>query len=96
MAEKYPVFDFGLCVCCHICAQACPVSAIALDVGGVDQWKNLYPGVNRKTCISCSLCMKKCPVDAITMAEPEAPEANREATSEAPAAPAAEREHDPR
>lgn len=70
MAEKYPVFDFGLCVSCHICEQACPVSAIVLDVNGVDQWKNLYPRVEQKTCIGCDICMKSCPVDAVSTAEP--------------------------
>lgn len=68
MAEKrYPVFDFDLCVSCHVCEQACPVSAIALCVNGVDIYHNLYPQTDREKCISCGLCEKTCPIAAISM-----------------------------
>ncbi len=67
MAKQYPIFDFEQCCCCHMCEQACPVSAIVLDVNGIDKWKNLYPRVNTEQCIGCSICMKNCPVDAVSM-----------------------------
>jgi len=71
MAAKYPVFDYSLCVCCHMCEQACPVSAIALDVNGIDQWKSLFPGLTRAKCIGCGICVKNCPIDAVIMVDAE-------------------------
>ena len=73
MAEKkiakYPVIDYTPCVCCRMCDQACPVSAITLDQNGIDKWKNLYPRVNRIKCIGCGICAAQCSVEAITMVE---------------------------
>ena len=66
---KLPRFNFAPCVCCHICEQACPVSAITLDVNGIDQWKNLYPRVHRSKCIGCGICSTQCPVGSIEMFE---------------------------
>lgn len=65
--KKYPSFDFNVCVSCHICAQACPVSAIALKINGVDQYHNLYPAVDESRCISCGICQRSCPIEAISM-----------------------------
>ena len=65
--KKRPVFDFKLCVSCGICAQACPVSCIALTVGGVDAHRNLYPAVRAQGCLGCGVCAKSCPVEAIRL-----------------------------
>ena len=63
--KKFPSFDFTTCVNCHVCAQACPISAIALNVNGVDEYHNLYPSVDKEHCISCGICAKSCPIAAI-------------------------------
>jgi len=67
--KKLPVFDFGLCVNCGVCEQACPVSRIELSVGGVDVQRNLYPKVKSDGCLGCAICAKSCPVEAIRLEE---------------------------
>ena len=67
--KKLPVFDFGLCVSCGVCEQACPVSCIDLSVSGVDAQRNLYPQVRAEDCLGCSICLNSCPVEAIRLEE---------------------------
>lgn len=68
MAEKKkPTFNYELCIGCHTCSQVCPVSAIELNVNGVDPLGTLYPKSDDATCIGCSMCCNICPVEAITM-----------------------------
>ena len=46
------------CTKCGICAQVCPVKAIALKP---------YPVFDRKKCILCYCCSENCPYNAIKL-----------------------------
>ncbi len=68
MAGKRPVFDYGTCMACGVCDQACPLSCIALSKDGVDGYKKMYPVLlSERPCTGCGICHKACPVDAIFM-----------------------------
>lgn len=68
-AKKKPVFDYGDCIACGICVEACPVSALECQKTDVDKYKKAYPEIAREGCIGCGLCATNCPMDAITMKE---------------------------
>ena len=57
--KRIAVPDLGACFGCGICAEDCPVSAIAMVDG--------LPNVNADACVGCGLCAENCPAGAITM-----------------------------
>lgn len=70
MAKKHPVFLYKSCISCGICAQACPVSCLAMTrVLKQGKYTKPCPEMAEEGCTGCSLCSKSCPMDAITMAE---------------------------
>jgi Formate hydrogenlyase subunit 6/NADH:ubiquinone oxidoreductase 23 kD subunit (chain I) len=68
-AKKKPVFDYGICIACGICVQACPVSTLELQKTDVDRYKKAYPEMAREGCIGCGFCATNCPLDAVTMCD---------------------------
>ena len=70
MSKKYPVFNDKNCESCRICAQACPVSCIALTREGKHgKYRNLFPVFDLQYCISCGQCASACPMKCIVMEE---------------------------
>jgi formate hydrogenlyase subunit 6/NADH:ubiquinone oxidoreductase subunit I len=70
MAGKLPVFDYGTCMACELCNQACPLSCIALSKIDVDAYKKAYPVLLPEPhCTGCAICQKICPVDSIQIVE---------------------------
>ncbi|HSV55777.1 MAG TPA: 4Fe-4S binding protein [Magnetospirillaceae bacterium] len=68
MAGKRPAYDYGLCMACGICVQACPVSCLELRRTGLDAYRKAYPELARPdTCTSCGICADSCPVEAVRM-----------------------------
>ena len=45
------------CFGCGLCAEECPLSAIAMVDG--------LPRVNADACVGCGLCASNCPAEAI-------------------------------
>jgi uncharacterized protein (DUF362 family)/Pyruvate/2-oxoacid:ferredoxin oxidoreductase delta subunit len=52
-----PVFDYGTCVSCGLCAESCPPKAISM--------LNCRPVVNVEKCIRCFCCHELCPKKAV-------------------------------
>ena len=68
--KKQPVFDYLHCLSCGICAQACPVSALAMKREGKSgKYRNLFPELVEEKCIGCGSCERACPMDAVRMEE---------------------------
>ena len=60
------VINENKCNGCGICAEICPVKAIAID---------LVAKIDKAICIDCGSCVAECPNDAISMdmTDPERP-----------------------
>lgn len=70
MIRKEPVFVYGACVSCGICAQACPVSCLAMtNVRKQGKYKKPCPEMAGHGCTGCGICAKACPMEAIQMME---------------------------
>jgi len=52
-----PWIDKETCTSCGICAEECPVDAIAIENDGAE--------IDMNECISCAICHNICPVEAI-------------------------------
>lgn len=57
----FALVDASRCTHCGICAEVCPVSAIAIEDNGTI--------INNQTCIGCGQCVRTCPKDAIRLME---------------------------
>ena len=72
--KRRPGFDYLLCVSCGICAQACPISALAMRrEGKLGKYRNLFPELVGSDCVGCGSCARACPMDAARMEEYENP-----------------------
>lgn len=70
MAKKQPVFQYGSCVSCGVCAQACPISCIDMRfVRKQGKYLKPCPTLTDADCLGCGLCAKACPMEAISMEE---------------------------
>lgn len=70
MARKHPSFSYESCVSCGICAQACPVSCLAMtNIRKQGKYKKPCPEMAEDTCTGCGICAKACPMDVIMMVE---------------------------
>ena len=58
-AKKVAVVNTGECFSCGLCAEECPLSAIAMVDG--------LPNVNADACVGCGICASNCPAGAITL-----------------------------
>lgn len=54
-----PLINQEKCEACEMCAQACPLSCIAIDQGRLE--------IDRHRCIQCLCCMEICPNGAIDL-----------------------------
>ncbi len=59
-AKAVAFIDENICIGCTLCAQACPVDAIA---GAAKQMHTIIAS----ECTGCELCVAPCPVDCISM-----------------------------
>jgi ferredoxin len=59
-----PILNEDLCTGCGICAESCPIQAIAMEVDGSG---TEVPSVNIEHCIGCGGCASACPTEAMTM-----------------------------
>ena len=56
-AKKVAVVNTNECFSCGLCAEECPLSAIAMVDG--------LPSVNAAVCVGCGICASNCPAGAI-------------------------------
>jgi len=64
--DKKPVFNYGLCMACGICVEACPISILDSTDTTKDKYKKAYPIQKKDTkCIGCKMCKIECPVFAV-------------------------------
>ena len=56
-AKPVAVVNTDQCFGCGLCAENCPVAAIAMVDG--------LPNVNADVCVGCGLCAENCPAEAI-------------------------------
>ena len=63
-----PLFDYGLCMSCAACIDACPAACLAVTYTEDTKDRKAYPYlVDRMACIACRFCAVECPVEAVSM-----------------------------
>ena len=72
-------YDNGLekCICCSLCAAACPADAIFVEASENTDEKRFSPGeryastyeINMLRCIFCGFCEDACPTEAIILGD---------------------------
>ncbi len=61
LIERRPILDKKNCTQCRLCADNCPVEAIAMRP---------FPGIDRAKCIMCYCCAELCPEKALIVPGP--------------------------
>ena len=67
--ERYDTDGAERCVCCGLCAAACPADAIYMEGGETEKgerYARVYE-INELRCIFCGYCEEACPEEAIFM-----------------------------
>lgn len=71
LPDRYRGFlqvDHRMCVCCELCAKACPINVIELDGVKVPGRKGKAPYyfyIDMSKCMFCGLCVEACPTNVI-------------------------------
>ncbi len=61
-------FEASKCICCDLCAKACPVDCIYIDYAGRGKnAKLLRYAIDYSKCMFCGLCTEPCPTECIHM-----------------------------
>ncbi|MCX7050219.1 MAG: 4Fe-4S binding protein [Candidatus Sumerlaeota bacterium] len=60
------VYVKAICIACRMCARACPVDCIAMDIEGKGKSAIVHSyKVDYTKCMFCNLCSETCPVDCL-------------------------------
>lgn len=62
-----PVIDIDSCMSCHICSDACPSSALDMELIDPENHRTYPVLADDSRCMGCGFCEIECPVMAITM-----------------------------
>lgn len=58
------------CIACTLCAEACPVDCIHIDLQGKGKDRKLLKfNIDFNKCMWCALCTEPCPTECIVMTE---------------------------
>jgi ferredoxin len=66
-----PLIDYGQCVDCRACIDACPAACLAVAFDQRRENRRARPALVRpRACIACRFCALECPAGAIVMKPP--------------------------